>query len=331
MKAGTLIYNPVAGRNPAKRERQVQAAGAVLEAQGIQVRLARTVGPGSATELARAAVAAGDELVVACGGDGTIYEVINGLSPSPIPLAILPGGTGNIIAKELGLPHHPVRAAQEFHRWLPRRIALGRVTGMPLARSGGAEKVERYFLSVAGVGFDAYVIHRLGFRFKMSLGVAAYVLEGMRQVMRYPFHPIICEADGRTLGATFAIVQRTSRYAGWFRTAPTQSITKPHFGVALFRSRRRLRYFIYGAAVLTQRRLADIDLLETRKLTFAAERAGAEVFFELDGELAGTLPATFEVAPDALTLLLPETAFPGAPSGGLRPRDGSGPRHAENA
>ncbi|MGH9352663.1 MAG: diacylglycerol/lipid kinase family protein [Terriglobia bacterium] len=309
MKQATLIYNPVAGRNPPRRERQMQQACAALNESGIAVKMARTGGPGAATELARAAAASGSDLVIVCGGDGTIYEAVNGLTPADIPLGILPGGTANIIANELGLPHHPVRAARELPGWLPRRIALGRVTGCPVSQSNGVESVERYFLSVAGVGFDAYVIHRLGLRFKMSLGVAAYVLEGIRQVMRYRFHPIVCQTDGREFTVTFAIVQRTSRYAGWFRTAPNQSLNNGIFALSLFKSSNRLRYFLYGAAVVARRRLRDVDRMETCKATFSPERSGARVYFELDGELAGTLPATFEVAPGALTLLMPPRRY----------------------
>ncbi|MGH9434811.1 MAG: diacylglycerol/lipid kinase family protein [Terriglobia bacterium] len=304
MKLATLIYNPVAGRNPARREQQILQAAAVLKESGIQVKLERTAGPGCATELARAAASDGTGVLLACGGDGTIHEVINGLYPSTIPLGILPGGTANIVANELNLPHGPVRAARAITNWRPRRIALGRATGFRAPQQHG-EAAPRYFLSVAGVGFDAYIIHRLGFKFKMSFGVAAYVIEGLRQVMRYAFHPVLCQVNGQEIDATFALVQRTSLYAGWFRTAPNQSMTGSQFGVSLFRSRSRLRYFVYGAAVLARRQLHDVDRLETTKISFAPLHPGTKVFFELDGELAGILPAAFDVVPDALTLLMP--------------------------
>ncbi|HEV2419852.1 MAG TPA: YegS/Rv2252/BmrU family lipid kinase [Terriglobia bacterium] len=305
MKQATLIYNPVAGRNPLRRERQMQQARVVLGESGIAVKMARTGGPGAATELAREAAASSSDLVIACGGDGTIYEVINGLAHASVPLGILPGGTANIIAKELGLPHDPVQAARKLPGWLPQRIALGHVTGQPVLPSKSAEIVDRYFLSVAGVGFDAYVIHHLGLQFKMSLGVAAYVIEGIRQVLRYGFHPIVCQTDRKEFEATFAIVQRASRYAGWFRTAPNQSITNQIFGLSLFKSRSRFRYFLYGAAVLARQRLRDTDLIEVRQVAFRPAQPSARIFFELDGEVAGTLPATFTVAPGALTLLMP--------------------------
>lgn len=303
MKQATLIYNPVAGRNPTRRGRQIERARAALGDAGFAVTPARTTGPGAATELARAAAAAGSDLVIACGGDGTIYEVVNGLAPSNIPLGILPGGTANIIANELRLPHDPVKAARALPSWQPRRIALGRVTGRAIPPSDGA--VERYFLSVAGVGYDAYVIYHLGWKFKTALGAAAYVLEGMRQVLRYPFHPIACRMDGEEHAATFAVIQRTSLYAGWFRTAPGQSIGNRRFGISLFKSRNRFRYFLYGGAILVGQRMNDMPLTAASEASFNPVEPAARVFFELDGELAGILPAKFDVAPDALTLLLP--------------------------
>jgi diacylglycerol kinase (ATP) len=305
LRTATLIYNPVAGRNHEKREREMCKARDVLARSGIRANLARTTALGSATELARAAAASGDDLVLVCGGDGTINEVINGISLSAMTLGILPGGTANIIAKELRLPHDPVQAARELPGWKPRRIALGLVTGTPAAAAIPSTLIRRYFLSVAGIGYDAYVIRKLAWDFKISLGVVAYVLEGIKQVMRYSFPPVVCRTDGRESRATFAVVQRTSRYAGWFRTAPRQSVTKPQFGVSLYKSQCRLRYFLYGAAILAQRSLSDIEQMEVRKVEFSAEAPGTEIYFELDGELAGILPATFEVAPDMLSLLMP--------------------------
>lgn len=305
MKTATLIYNPVAGRNPPKRESQIRHAREILAQNGIDASLARTTGPGSATELARAAAASGNDLVIVCGGDGTINEAVNGISPGTVTLGVLPGGTANIIAKELKLPHNPVEAARELPGWTARRIALGLVTGSPAASATSPAVIRRYFLSVAGIGYDAYVIRRLTFDFKMSLGVVAYLLEGVKQVLRYSFPPVVCRTDGREIRATFAVVQRTSRYAGWFRTAPRQSVIKPRFGVSLYKSRQRLRYFVYGAAVVAQRKLPDVEQMEVQRIEFSAEAPGTAIYFELDGELAGILPATFEVVPDTLSLLMP--------------------------
>lgn len=302
MRTATLIYNPVAGRNPARRQREITEAVQALRSGGIECRAQPTKGTGTATQLARDAVNCGGELIIACGGDGTLNEVVNGIVPSTVPLAILPGGTANIAAHELSLPLNLVRAARELPAWKPRRIAVGYASGCALGDGGAGS---RYFLSVAGIGFDAYVIHKLALEFKLSLGVPAYVLEGIRQWMRYPFPALACRVNGRPMEAIFVLLQRTSLYAGWFRTAPHQTLTNDLFSVSLFTRPGRLRFLRYTAAVVTRQRPSDFKQLETSAASFEAAWSGAEVYYELDGELVGRLPANFEVRPGALTLLVP--------------------------
>ena len=225
------------------------------------------------------------------------------------------GVSGNLIAKELGLPHDPVRAARELPDWRPRRIALGRVT-WPAAGAGSTQDRsvdQRYFLSVSGVGFDAYVVYKLSAAFKMSLGVIAYVAEAVRQALRHSFPVFVCKVDGpqfrdREFRATFATIQRTGLYAGWLRLAPGARFFEAQFRVCLFKSRSRARYFVYAAAVLARQhlRLGDVELVEAQRVSCAAADPEQRINFELDGELAGELPATFEVVPEALTLLVPE-------------------------
>ncbi len=307
MKHSTLIFNPIAGSRRARRGRQIREAAELLQTAGIAVKLAETCGPGSARELAQAAASQGDDLVLVSGGDGTINEVINGMVPGKVTLGILPSGTANILAKELGLPHDPVRAARQLPKWSPRRIALGQAT-WPAGTLAPISKVQRrYFLSVAGIGFDAYVVHKLSLAWKMSLGVGAYLGETLRQALRYSFPPFICRVEDREIPATFAVVHRTSRYAGWLHLAPRAKLFEPQFSLCLFQSRHRARYFLYAAAVLTRQhlRLRDVELLESQKIDCQAVNPGTSIYFELDGELAGELPTTFEIVPDALTLLAP--------------------------
>ena len=354
MRNATLIYNPIAGRRPARREREVRQAATVLERAGIAIQLAATTGPGVARHLAATAAKQGDELVVVCGGDGTINEVVNALAFTTTRLAILPGGTANIIARELGLPLNPVRAARQLPRWLPRLVPLGLATwslktgvgssesgiaekplktGVGSGESGIAEKLRvgapdlrsffpdsrpptpdsrlheahRYFLSVGGVGYDAHVVYKLTHDFKMFLGVAAYGLEALRQVTRYDFPLFVCRANGCELQGTFAAIQRTSRYAGWFRMAPQARFFEPRLALCLFQSRRWTSYFAYAGAVAGRLhpRLRDVEMLETAQVECSAVEPNTRILFEVDGELAGALPATFGVAPDALTLLTP--------------------------
>lgn len=296
-----LIYNPVAGRKPAKRERQVKEILKVLSAAGMSVQPQATTGPGVGTAMARQAANEGQDLVIVCGGDGTIHEVLNGLAGSQVPMAILPGGTANIAAREFKLPHNAVRAACELPSWQPRRIALG------VAKWNLAAPESRFFLTVAGIGFDAYVIHRLSTSFKMSMGVAAYVVEAIRQALRYRFQPFRCRMEGGDTSQTFAIVHRGAVYAGWLHTAPGGNILESGLQVTTFASRNRYRYFVYAAGVLLRQhlRLKGVKLLRTAYLECQPEPESEPQLFELDGELTGALPATFEVAPDALTLMLP--------------------------
>jgi diacylglycerol kinase family enzyme len=257
-------------------------------------------------------------LVLVCGGDGTVNEVINGMVPGRAALGILPGGTANIAAKELLLPHHPIRAAQQLPTWRSHRIGLGRVTwpaehdtsDAGAISSTGPSNQHRYFLSVAGVGFDAYVVYKLSLDFKMSLGVVAYGIEAVRQTLRHGFPPLVCELDGRHLEGTFAVIQRTRRYAGWLHLAPTASLFNSNLSLCVFTSRSRWRYFAYVAAVFARMhpRLRDVTMATAQSLNCAVADSNNTIRFEVDGELAGRLPAIFEVVPDALTLLAPDSA-----------------------
>jgi YegS/Rv2252/BmrU family lipid kinase len=279
----------------------------------MELELASTAGPGAATDLAKQAAGKDRDIVLVCGGDGTINEVINGLVGSKVALGLLPGGTANILAREIGIPLNPVRAAAELPRWSPRRVPLGKVTWqLESASISGAparrEQATRYFISVAGIGFDAHVVHKLSWEMKLSWGVAAYVMEALRQVFRYPFQGFFCRTDdGQDRMATFAAAQRARNYGGWLHLTPEARFFDDRFTLCLFKSRHRARYFLYAALVLARQHLhlGDVELVETHKLSCAAQAAGEIIRFELDGELVGTLPATFEIVPDALSVLVP--------------------------
>jgi YegS/Rv2252/BmrU family lipid kinase len=279
----------------------------------MEVEVSPTTKPGEAAELAKEAVKQGKDAVLVCGGDGTINEVINGLAGSRVSLGLLPGGTANILARDAGLPLDPIRAAAELARWSPCRVPLGKVTWWPQGASiSGApsrnERATRYFMSVAGIGYDAHVVYKLSLQMKLSWGVAGYIMEALRQAFHYPFPGFSCRMDdGRERIATFAAAQRAGNYGGWLHLTPDARFFDDRFNLCLFKSHNRARYFLYAALVLARQHflLGDVELVEARKLECAAQVAGETICFELDGELVGTLPATFEIVPDALTLLVP--------------------------
>jgi diacylglycerol kinase (ATP) len=265
-----------------------------------------------AHQLAQAAVAKGADVVFVCGGDGTINEVLNGLTPSSVPLAILPGGTANIVARELRLPLHPVRAARQFERWTPRRIALGRArweATKPGVLTGEAaqENTCRHYISVAGVGYDAEIVYRLSPWLKTKFGVGGYVAEAFRQLVKYAFPTFSCGLDGLERQCTFAVIHRTKLYAGWLHLGPTAGLFQPEFAVCSFPGRSRLRYLYYALAVVLRQhlRVRGVHLDQCTKVHCKPLDPSQVIRIELDGEYAGSIPATFEIVPDALTLMVP--------------------------
>ena len=172
-----LIYNPIAGRRRKQRLQQLQRVQEQFERAGIPVSIQATTAPGSGSALSREAVQAGADLIVVCGGDGTINEVLGGMAHSAVPLAVLPGGTANGLARELRLPLDIKAAARMIPSATPRRIALGRVG-------------DRYFLSMVGVGFDAQVLTQIEGNWKDRLGMVHYGIQAVRQATFRRFPPL---------------------------------------------------------------------------------------------------------------------------------------------
>ncbi|HLX61973.1 MAG TPA: acylglycerol kinase family protein, partial [Planctomycetota bacterium] len=161
-----LIYNPTSGRRRRTRLAEVENARKLLAADGLSVELAATSARDSATQFAMQAAAEKRDLVIVCGGDGTINEVVNGLAGSSVAMGILPAGTANILAKELGVPWDIAAAARKIARSEARRIALGAVmntgaggTGDPQHGTADTAQGARYFLCLGGAGADAAVVH----------------------------------------------------------------------------------------------------------------------------------------------------------------------------
>ena len=201
----------------------------MLIANGVRVELAETTHPGHATELAREAVRIGATLVVAAGGDGTVAEIANGLNGSDVRLGVIPLGTANVLAHELELPFapRPVAAALAFMR--TRALFPG------IAQCPGSS---RLFVQMLGVGFDAQVVHNVPLRMKRSLGRWAYVLQSLREVVRYPYVPIRLSLDGVAVEAASAIISKGRFYGGPYMLAPLATPGEPGFHVALVRMER---------------------------------------------------------------------------------------------
>ena len=232
-----IVFNPVAGR---RRAQLLWRVLDVLVANGVRLQLAETTRPGHAEALARDAARRGAEMVVAAGGDGTIAEVANGLMGSSTRLGVIPLGTANVLAHELGLPFGP--------RAVAAALAFGRTTTLWPGIAKGADG-ERLFVQMVGVGFDAQVVRHLPFALKKLLGKGAYVLQSLREMVRYPFPAIHLRIDELETKAASVIVSKGRLYGGNFRLAPNARSGEPGFSVVLFDHAGPSAALMYGAAL----------------------------------------------------------------------------------
>ena len=303
-----VIFNPAAGRGRscAKRLSRVVAE---LERRDCTVTVLSTRAPGDAEHLAREADPAFD-LIVAAGGDGTVNEVANGIFAESRPLAVLPLGTGNVLANEIGLPRDPQRLARVIADGTPKPIWPGRAG-------------DRLFLAMTGVGFDAEVLGALDPCLKRRLGKLGYIWAILLCLCRYRRAEFIVSTEGGADRAASAIVTTGRLYAGRFVIAPDARLDVPLLHIVLFRRAGRLAVLRYLGAMLLGRlhRLADVSILTARRASVAAGRpaaAGSSVV-ETDGEIRGRLPLKIEIAASPLLLVQPGLALP-AISGTAPPR-----------
>jgi diacylglycerol kinase (ATP) len=302
-----LIYNPRAGRLLRQGQEQLRKAVAILSHQGHNVRTIPTSGPGDATQLARRCVDDDAGLIIAAGGDGTINEVLNGMAGSSVPLAILPGGTANVLAMELGIGgrmHHaakllPTADALKMsgHGCVAERISLGRLRP--------AEGPPRYFLLMAGVGLDAHLVYNLDPAMKARFGKLSYWIGGFGYVNRR-LEEFDVEVNGQRLRSSFALASRVRNYGGDLEIACNVCLLEDSFELVLFEGENASTYLKYFAGVLTRQlgRMKGVTLVRTQQVQFSVS-SNSSVYVQVDGEYAGRLPATVEIVPDALTLLVP--------------------------
>jgi len=307
-----LIHNPNAGNGGHGRRRQIDQARHIFATRGIDADLAETTGPGHATEIAERAAKENRGLVIACGGDGTLNEIVNGLAAHQnghrVPLALLPGGTANILAKELELPWDIPKAAQKLIHGEVKEIALGLAT--PLEQP----EQKKYFLSVAGAGPDGMIVYSLDLRLKARFGVLAYWWQGARQVFGYTFPRFRISAGGRQLEGSLAIVGRTKNYGGPFKITTEADLYDNQFEVLVLTTQSGFRYLSY-LPPLWLGKLRGLDGVHF----FKSDSVLCEpldknpVYAQIDGEALTRLPVQFQIVPRALKLLVP-TDTKSAPS-----------------
>jgi YegS/Rv2252/BmrU family lipid kinase len=316
MRKVTILFNPNSGR----RGRDVELAHAIgiIQSGGVRTDLTVCRSSQEATDNARCAVAAGSDTVFACGGDGTIHDVIQGLVGTNVALAILPFGTANALAHDLALPLRPSDAARVAVNGQVRRIPLGRLEYHDF--SGRSAK--RYFTVAAGVGVDAHLFYKLNHDLKKEAGMAAYYLKAWNlwathRMRRFEVEYANGSGERRQATLTELLAVRIRFFGNILRElVPGASLDRPDLRTVMCRTDSRTAYLRYVANTLLgrPRNIDGIDLVSCSEVTCRVpESNGAadRVYVEADGELLGRLPARMSMHPDALSLIVPATR-PGA-------------------
>ena len=318
-----LIYNPTAGQIVIRHI--LNDIIAFLNSSGWSIVLQETTGHGEATGLARSAAERGTQVVIAVGGDGTVSEVANGLIGTEVALGVLPVGTSNTWAIQMGIP--------TLNPYLPTKNAAKLLTDLeksfthPLSANFyrkvvfDAAKVlleyytvnvdmgklaDRYFLMWAGIGLDALVSERISLKEKQVLGAWAYVPEAIKTISRYPSAEIRLVLDGKEIQtkASLIVVSNIQLYAGLLPMGIKARINDAKLDVCVFKGDGFFTFLQHIIKVVSHRHSSDsrIDYYQCRRLSIESTR---ELPIHLDGEPFTKTPATIVTVPSTLKVIVP--------------------------
>ena len=283
--------------NPAARGEKSRRLLRFLTARGANsFTIAETKQAGDARRLAAQAIADGHRTIVAAGGDGTINEVINGIGTSGATLGVLPLGTVNVFARELGIPGR-IDAA-----WSIIENGRTRLIDLACAEANGST---RHFVQLAGVGFDAQAVRAASWELKKRLGPLSYVWAGLRTISSRPVKVAISTNGGSPCGGGVAVLVGNGRfYGGPFALFPKARLDDGLLDVCIFEKCGYVDVLRYGQGILrgAHTKLRGVEYFQTEQLVCSAVGA---VPFEVDGEDAGDVPVTFSIRPRALQVLAP--------------------------
>ena len=314
MRKAILLHNPFSGRLRSRRAADVGAALAVLRSGGVEAFDEPTRAAGAAAQQVKEAIADGCDTVFACGGDGTVHDVLQGLVGTEAALGVIPLGTANALAHDLDLPLNAEGAARAALTSGPRRIAVGK-----LGYHDWAGKPKScYFTVAAGIGVDAHLFYKLNATAKLHLGMGAYYARATQlwlthRMQNFGVH-IADNGQSRQAEVSQVLAVRIRYFGGMLRElAPGASLDRPDLRLVLFHTRSRLAYLHYIARGLFGARwkVPGIELVHSSAI--ACHRVtpdsskSSRIFVEADGELLGTLPAEMSVLPNALTILWPKS------------------------
>lgn len=286
--SAVIIANPVAR---SASPRKIEKAAGIIRAGGCGAEVLYTSKKGDAEDMARGHAGGNMRFVMAAGGDGTCTEVMNGLIGSETPMAILPIGTVNVLAREIGIPLDVKGAAMAALNGTPKRVSAGKIT------SGGQS---RHFCLMAGIGFDAKAVSGVNLKLKRHSGKGAYIYNGFKTLFGWSPDGLEIEVDGATYRGYSLVVCNTSRYAGEFRIAADADIASPHLNVFIMHGRGRLDMLRYILGIMTglHLKLRDITYLKADNI-----KVKGISDIQIDGDYLGKTPAMISIVPDAFRLI----------------------------
>lgn len=296
-----VIVNPVAsGGKVGKRWPELRD---ILTRGGLQFEAELTQRQGHATEIAQRALADGFRYIVSLGGDGTTNEVLNGLVvdgriPEDVVLSIIPGGTGSDFVRVVGIPRDPVQACQVTLGHNTRRIDLGEIR---CQKDGQA--ITRYFVNVAGLGFDSEVCERVNRMNKRISGTLPYLTSLVLTLFAYHNKDVELTYDGQSLSGRFnsVIVCNGQYFGGGMRIGPQALLDDGIFDLVLLGEMSKLEFLanvprVYSGTHLTHPKITSLQGKDIRV------KAKQRMFIQAEGELVGEAPATFRILPGALNV-----------------------------
>jgi YegS/Rv2252/BmrU family lipid kinase len=290
-KEALIIFNPTAHNAPSRR--RLEEIILWMQSEGWRVSWEETHKRGDGIGLAARAAEGGIPLVLACGGDGTVNEVVNGLDGSESSLGMIPAGTSNLWAREVGLDKSPAEAVRLMVHGERRLIDLGR-TG------------ERYFVLLAGFGIDAAITRHVPLGIKDRIGAAAYGLSAVRELLRWKSVRTTVRMDGveREVDLLMALAGNTRLYAGLTQVTPTAKVDDGKLDVCIYQGSGRRDIIFHSMRTLTRihRKARNVIYRRVRKVEFIWEEP---VPVQVDGDTLDYCPTEAVICPRSLWVAVP--------------------------
>ncbi len=294
MARAMLIHNPVAART---KPRVVRAVCDTFSSEGWEVEVVVTKGPGDETTLARQGVAGSVDVIVVYGGDGTAIRAFSGMVGSDVPLGLIRGGTGNLLASNLGLPRNPIRAARAVTRGHPVAIDVGRLT---------CGKNERYFAVACGAGFDAELMARTSGESKRKWRMAAYVAtawEALGNLQPAHFQISVDDSNFEVEAATVIVANCGAILPPLVRFGPGITLDDGLLDVITMSASNRIESVSALWQMITGLGNGGrVRYARGRRITVESHPT---VRVESDGDEGGTTPFTAEAVPGGLRIMMP--------------------------